>query len=136
MNVLGSNLIRMLAEGGEPPPATGPVIVPIDVLVQYIAFPVIVGFLLVTFLSMYFLGDSKSSARFGMSSKAISSVKHTSLNFLVVAFGAIFFAFLVWQTYIPTLPYEGDQIMLATTLGLLLGISFGFMTFYTMYRRQ
>jgi hypothetical protein len=134
MSVLGSLLIRMLADRGFSPPSATDVI-PIDVLAQYIAFPVFVGFLLVTFLSMYFLGESKSSARFGLSSSAITSIKHTSLNFLIVSFGAIFFTFLLWQMYFP-LPYWGDQTTLITVIGLLLGISFGFMTFYTLYRRQ
>lgn len=133
MNVLISKIMNMLA-AGEPPIGTTNPAVPIDVLVQYIAFPVIVGFLLVTFLSMYYLGESKSCARFGLSSSSISNIKHTSLNFLIVSFGAIFFTFLIWQVYFP-LPYWGDQTILATTLGLLLGISFGFMTFYTLYRR-
>lgn len=132
MNGLGSFIIQILQTTQAPWEGQQ---LPFDELIPIIAFPVILGFILVTFFSMYYLGEAKATSRFGLSSKAITAAKHTSLNFLIVAFGALFFTFLLWQFYFP-IPYWGDQTIIATAFGLLLGISFGFMTFYTLYRRQ
>ena len=130
MGVLQSIGMKILAE---PDPTTTEG-TPIDILIQMIGIPAFIGLILVIFMASYFLTGS-NSAKYGISSKSIASVKQLSMNFLIVIFGAMFFVYLVWQAYYP-IPYWGDQTMLISTLGILFGVSFGFLTFYTMYRRQ
>lgn len=125
MGVLQS--IGMLAE--QDPEGT-----PIDILLQMIGVPAFIGLILVIFIASYYLTGSNAS-KFGMSSKSVASVKQLSMNFLIVIFGAMFFSFVIWQMYYP-IPYWGDQTILISTIGILFGVSFGFLTFYKMYRGQ
>jgi hypothetical protein len=107
---------------------------PIDILIQMIGLPALVGLVFVIFIASYFLTGGNSS-KFGVSSKSVASFKQLSMNFLIVIFGAMFFSFMIWQAYYP-IPYWGDQTALITTIGILFGVSFGFLTFYGIYRRQ
>ena len=127
MGVLESIGMKMLAE----PEPEG---TPIDIIIQMIGIPAFVGLIFIIFIASYFLTGS-NSAKYGISGKSVASIKQLSMNFLIVIFGAMFFVFLIWQSYYP-MPYWGDQTMLISTIGILFGISFGFMTFYAMYRRQ
>jgi len=126
MGVLQSIGIGMLAETPEPSP--------IDMILQMIGIPAFLGLIFVIFIASYFLTGSNTS-KFGMSSKSVSSIKQLSTNFLIVIFGAMFFSFLIWQSYYP-IPYWGDQTVLISSIGILMGVSFGFLTFYAVYRRQ
>jgi hypothetical protein len=104
---------------------------PIDSLIVCTSIVTVVALVFFVFLGSHLL-TKKGGELMGLSAATAGVLKHSAMNFLIFLVGAISITLVIWSLYYP-LPYDSTSVVLAMW-GVLLGISFGFLTFYAKYR--
>ena len=100
---------------------------------------IILLLILVTFILVYY-ASSSSRARFGVSGSNVGHMKTLSVSFVVLIFGSVIGLMMIGLYVAPEAPLTGWDAFIYVLpniiFGLLLSIGFGFLAFYTKYRRS